>query len=240
MNNTIIFKLFDNSSELDFNPDYSVASLIYSSLLEDKYLNGGMDLGVFDFRKNSTIISSLSNVLSDENSFNSYLSSYIMSLVDNVTFMDLFNYLTDTKLLASVAGGLLFEAGMIALPTGLPGLALLGVGTVLTAYGSGMLDDLGTDLPGYAKPENQLNFGISMGLNFAGLGFSEGFARGVLYKEVQEKLITGFVPSIKAYGKTIADETLGKEYGKIGGICKSYINTVIENFLIEKIENRCL
>ena len=154
MNNTIIFKLYDNSSELDFNPDGNVASLIYSSLLEGKYLNGGMDLGVFDFSKNSTIISSLNTIISDDNSFNSYLSNYIMSLVDNVTFTDLFNYLTDTKLLASVAGGLLFEAGMIALPTGLPGLALLGVGTVLTAYGSGMFDDLGTDHPGYAKPEN--------------------------------------------------------------------------------------
>ena len=80
---------------------------------------------------------------------------------------------------------------------------------MLTAYGSGMLDDLGTDHPGYAKPENQLNFGISMGLNFAGLGFSKGLARGVLYTEVQEKLVTGCIPSIKAYGKTIIDETFG-------------------------------
>ncbi len=105
--------------------------------------------------------------------------------------------------------------------------------------GSGMLDDLGTDHPGYAKPENQLNFGISMGLNFAGLGFSEGFARGVLYKEVQEKLITGFVPSIKAYGKTIVEETLESDYGKIGSICGSYIDTLLENFLIGYVENRC-
>ncbi len=79
-----------------------------------------------------------------------------------------------------------------------------------------------------------------MGLNFAGLGFSKSLARGILYKEVQEKLITGFIPSIKAYRKTIAEETLDSEYGKIGKICKSYINNVIENFLIEKIENRCL
>lgn len=105
--------------------------------------------------------------------------------------------------------------------------------------GSGMLDDLGTDHPGYSKPENQLNFGISMGINFAGLGFSKGLARGILYKEVQEKLITGFIPSIKAYGKTIAEKTFDSEYGKIGKICKSYINNVIENFLIGYVENRC-
>ena len=122
---------------------------------------------------------------------------------------------------------------MIALPTGLPGLALLGLGTVLTAYGSGMFDDLGTDHPGYAKPENQLNFGLSMGLNFVGLGASEGLARGVLYKEVQEKLVTGFVPSIKAYGKTIMDESLGKGNAKISTVIWAYV----ENSVILAIEN---
>ena len=116
-----------------------------------------MDVGVFDFRNNSNIVSNLNSILATQNSFNNYLSNFIIDLVEDVNYTDLFAYLTDTKLLASVAGGLLFEAGMIALPTGLPGLALLGVGTVLTAYGSGMLDDLGTDHPGYAKPENQLN-----------------------------------------------------------------------------------
>ena len=43
--------------------------------------------------------------------------------------------------LASVAGGIFFEAGMIATCTGvgLPvGLALMGVGTICTAYGSGL------------------------------------------------------------------------------------------------------
>ena len=79
---------------------------------------------------------------------------------------------------------------MIALPTGLPGLALLGVGTVLTAYGSGMLDDLGTDHPGYSKPENQLNFGISMGLNFFGGATSKGILRG---KSYFDNLLSNFI-----------------------------------------------
>ena len=192
-----------------------------------------MDVGVFDFRNNSNIVSNLNSILATQNSFNDYLSNFIIDLVEDVNYTDLFNYLTDTKLLASVAGGLLFEAGMIALPTGLPGLALLGVGTVLTAYGSGMFDDIGTDHPGYAKPENQLNFGISMGINFAGLGFSEGLARGVLYKEVQEKLITGFIPSIKAYGKTIFEEALYNKYGKISTLCTSYIQNVFQSFLFD-------
>lgn len=227
--------MFDNSFKFIFCPNGSISSLINSSLLEDKYLNGGMDVGVFDFRKNSNIVSNLNSILATQNSFNNYLSNFIIDLVEDVNYTDLFAYLTDTKLLASVAGGLLFEAGMIALPTGLPGLALLGVGTVLTAYGSRMLDDIGTDHPGYAKPENQLNFGISMGLNFAGLGFSEGFARGVLYKEVQEKLITGFIPSIKEYGKTIIDETFWDNKNMLTGTAKEYFINIIENYIFENL-----
>ena len=94
-----------------------------------------------------------------------------------------------------------------------------------------MFDDLGTDHPRYAKPENQLNFGISMGLNFIGGGTSQGIMRGILYKEVQEKLVTGFVPSIKAYGKTIMDETLINKHGKIGAVTESYLENLGVNFL---------
>ena len=72
------------------------------------------------------------------------------------------------------------------LPTGLPGIALLWFGTVLTAYCSGMFDDLGTDHPGYAKPENQLNFGVSMSINLLGLGASEGFIKGVLQMKFEK------------------------------------------------------
>ena len=199
-----------------------------------------MDVGVFDFRKNSNIVSNLNSILATQNSFNNYLSNFIIDLVEDVNYTDLFNYLTDTKLLASVAGGLLFEAGMIALPTGLPGLALLGVGTVLTAYGSGMLDDIGTDHPGYSKPENQLNFGISMGLNFIGLKGSEGFLKGILYKEFQENLVTGFIPSIKSYGKDIFEQTFINKFGRMGKIGKTYLLTLIENQIIsDLILNRC-
>ena len=237
-NGTIMFELADNSSKLIFGPDGSVASLISSDILENNYLNGGMDLGTFNFLKNSTIISNLKSIVNSSYYDINCLSNWIISLVNDsdINFTAIVSYLSDPKLVASVVGGLLFEAGMIALPTGLPGLALLGLGTVLTAYGSGMFDDLGTDHPGYAKPENQLNFGLSMGLNFIGGGLSKGVARGILYDEISEKLVTGFVPSIKAYGKTIVDETLINKYGKIGAISKSYFegllyNSIFDNFL---------
>ncbi|ADC47975.1 hypothetical protein mru_2125 [Methanobrevibacter ruminantium M1] len=234
-NGTIIFELADNSSKLIFGPDGSVASLISSDILENNYLNGGMDLGTFNFLKNSTIISNLKSIVNSSYYDINCLSNWIISLVNDsdINFTAIVSYLSDPKLVASVVGGLLFEAGMIALPTGLPGLALLGLGTVLTAYGSGMFDDLGTDHPGYAKPENQLNFGLSMTLNFLGLGGSEGFLRGVLYNEVQEKLVVGFVPSIKAYGKTIIKETFYDDNGVLAGVAKSYFDNILQNILFD-------
>ena len=72
-----------------------------------------------------------------------------------------------------------------------------------------------------------------MGLNFIGGGMSKGLARGILYGEVREKLVTGFVPSIKAYGKTIVDETLINKYGKLGAVTKSYLENLTYNFLYE-------
>ena len=51
--------------------------------------------------------------------------------------------LSDPKFLAGVAGGIMFEAGMIASMTGvgLPvGLALMGAGTLCTAYSCGLFD----------------------------------------------------------------------------------------------------
>ncbi len=77
-----------------------------------------------------------------------------------------------------------------------------------------------------------------MGLNFAGLGFSEGFARGILYKEVQEKLITGFVPSIKAYGKTIIDETFWDNKNILSGIAKEYLKNLFEGFIFDNLLRR--
>ena len=108
---------------------------------------------------------------------------------------------------------------------------------MLTAYGSGMFDDLGTDHPGYAKPENQLNFGLSMGLNFIGGGLSKGVARGILYDEISEKLVTGFIPSIKAYGKTIVDETLINKHGKIAAILESYFEEIWISYFIDLFIN---
>ena len=71
--------------------------------------------------------------------------------------------------LASVAGVIFFEAGMIATCTGvgLPvGLALMGAGTICTAYSSGLIDYNDNDgIYFNTTLENQANFGFSMGLN---------------------------------------------------------------------------
>ncbi|MCQ2961191.1 MAG: hypothetical protein MJ235_02450 [archaeon] len=81
---------------------------------------------------------------------------------------------------------MLFEAGMIASCTGvgLPvGLALMGAGTVCTAYGSGLF---GVDETGgfytNVTDGNLADFGFSMGLNVAGGGVGASAAKSTLRK----------------------------------------------------------
>lgn len=86
--------------------------------------------------------------------------------------------------LASVAGGIFFEAGMIATCTGvgLPvGLALMGVGTICTAYGSGLfgMTDTGNFYSNLTD-ENLADFGFSMSLNLIGGGYSAAAAKSTL------------------------------------------------------------
>lgn len=87
---------------------------------------------------------------------------------------------------SGVVGGMLFEAGMIASCTGvgLPvGLALMGAGTVCTAYGSGLF---GVDESGgfytNVTDGNLADFGFSMGLNAVGGGIGAFAAKSTLKK----------------------------------------------------------
>ena len=84
--------------------------------------------------------------------------------------------LSDPKFLAGVAGGIMFEAGMIASMTGVGapvGLALMGAGTLCTAYSCGLFDrDSNGNYVG-STTENWAYFGFSMSLN-VGVGAYSG------------------------------------------------------------------
>ena len=98
----------------------------------------------------------------------------------------LYETASDPHFWSGVVGGMLFEAGMIASCTGvgLPvGLALMGAGTVCTAYGSGLF---GVDETGgfytNVTDGNLADFGFSMGLNAVGGGVGASAAKSTLRK----------------------------------------------------------
>ncbi|MDO5819837.1 MAG: chitobiase/beta-hexosaminidase C-terminal domain-containing protein [Methanobrevibacter sp.] len=114
----------------------------------------------------------------------------VVSTMENVAGYVYEEYVSDPKFLSGVAGGLLFEAGMIATCTGVGapiGLALIGVGTVCTAYSSGLLDFNNNGPYINASDENCLGFGFSMGLNLI-TGGSSGVASRCAFKEVGGKV----------------------------------------------------
>lgn len=99
----------------------------------------------------------------------------VVSTMGNVAGYVIEEYVSDPKFLSGVAGGLLFEAGMIATCTGVGapiGLALMGVGTVCTAYSSGLLDFNSNGPYINATQENCLGFGFSMACNGISGGYS--------------------------------------------------------------------
>ena len=56
---------------------------------------------------------------------------------------------------------------------------------------------------------------------------------GILYNDVREKLVVGFAPSIKAYGKTIIQETFYEDNGVLAGITKNYFENILQNYLFD-------
>ena len=114
----------------------------------------------------------------------------VVCSMENVADYVFREYVSDPKFLSGVAGGLLFEAGMIATCTGVGapiGLALMGVGTVCTAYSSGLLDFNSNGPYINASQENCLDFGFSMSLNLI-TGGSSGVAARSAFKEVGGKV----------------------------------------------------
>ena len=108
----------------------------------------------------------------------------IVSSIDNFGPYIVDEYLTNPKFLTGVAGGLLFEAGMIAICTGVGapiGIALMGAGTLCTAYSSGLIDFNDNGVYFNNTSENQLNFGFSMLVNCV-TGGGGGFAARSSFK----------------------------------------------------------
>ena len=115
----------------------------------------------------------------------------IISSIDNFGPYIVDEYLTNPKFLTGVAGGLLFEAGMIAICTGVGapiGIALMGAGTLCTAYSSGLIDFNDNGVYFNNTYENQLNFGFSMVCNVIGAG-AEGYVAGNSFKIVGNEVL---------------------------------------------------
>ncbi|WP_407463093.1 transglutaminase domain-containing protein, partial [Methanobrevibacter sp.] len=117
------FGFGDNSSYLQFDALGNVASLISPSMYD-----GGISLGSFNFNSQSSLINNLNNILqlvNDLSILNPVLSCIIdpmiggiVSSVENMNFTKVMTYLTDTKLLAGIAGGIITEIGLVSTLTG--------------------------------------------------------------------------------------------------------------------------
>ena len=176
-NGTIIFELADNSSKLIFGPDGSIASLISSDILENNYLNGGIDLGNFDFMANSTIVNGLNNILNnftDDMLLIPYLHNYfniwcIENL--NLTYKEqvLFNFTSD--LVIGLIGSWLlvkgfevgFELSYEATPfIGIPiGFLISSVGIILICESNDLIE----------QPNNATRISFTM-IDLGGVGIS--------------------------------------------------------------------
>lgn len=102
----------------------------------------------------------------------------VVATATSMTFEDYVKmYVSDPKFWAGIAGGILFDVGVIATASGigLPiGLGLMGAGTLFTAYSCGLFDfDKNGKYVG-ATTENLISFGFSMGLNVVGAFMGAG------------------------------------------------------------------
>lgn len=114
-------------------------------------------------------------------------------------------YVADPKFWAGIGGGLLFDAGKIAIFTGVGapvGLALMGVGTFFTAYSCGLFDmDSEGNYVGLTG-ENMGNFAFSMGCNIIGSG-DAAYASRIAFKSMGGEVLqqsTKRVVSASSYG----------------------------------------
>lgn len=114
-------------------------------------------------------------------------------------------YVADPKFWAGIGGGLLFDAGKIAIFTGVGapvGLALMGVGTFCTAYSCGLFDmDSEGNYVGLTG-ENMGNFAFSMGCNIIGSG-KVAYASRIAFKSMGGEVLqqsTKRVVSASSYG----------------------------------------
>ena len=102
----------------------------------------------------------------------------VVATATSMTFEDYVKmYVSDPKFWAGIAGGILFDVGVIATVRGigLPlGIGLMGAGTLFTAYSCGLFDfDKNGKYVG-ATNENLISFGFSMGLNVVGAFMGAG------------------------------------------------------------------
>ena len=132
--------------------------------------------------------------------------------------------LCNPEFISGVAGGVLFEAGMVALASGVGapiGIALLGAGTLCTAYSCGLFDfDSNGDYAGLTD-ENMWNFAFSMGLNLIGGGVESALTKSALKKA----------------GWDVVQHSVSKvnSFEFAGGYSKTQITTFIKE--IEQVEN---
>ena len=123
----------------------------------------------------------------------------------------------------STGGGLLITAGLIAFGACPPlGIAMLGIGLLLTADASGLTKDP-------TNPYNWLDFGVSVGLSLAG-------PEGVTLKTaIQPAFRQTMKLTVKKYGyKTVAHGTLGSN-GR--SAIKTYYNNYITGSSISGLIN---
>ncbi len=184
--NVTYFGLSDNSSYLTFTEYGGYGSYIIINQLNKKYkLNGGMILGLFNFLKSSKIVSNLKNIINSEiHNIYSKIYNQFYSKIKNFRSNNIINYLynnvSNSRTLSGIVGGFMVNAGLIMTSSGagaVVGIPLLAVGTICTAYSSGLIniDKNSKKISVNLTQHNAVEFGISMGLNAYDLGSEYNF-----------------------------------------------------------------
>ena len=173
-----------------------------------------------------------------EESFNAIvpLVGVLVSSLENIGSYVLDEYLSNPKFLSGVVGGLLFEAGMIATCTGVGapvGLALMGAGTICTAYSSGLIDYNDNDgIYFNTTLENQANFGFSMSCNLISGGIG-GLASSSAFKATGSEVIqiaskNAVIDSKGFYTTTISTKYVAYE-GSSNTVSRYVINRMVNS-----------
>ncbi|MCI6931196.1 MAG: hypothetical protein MR750_08105, partial [Methanobrevibacter boviskoreani] len=202
--NNTYFGLSDNTSYLAYTEYGGFGSYILFNYLNRKYkFNGGMILGSYNFLRPSKIINNLKNILKSEiHNIYSTIYNQVYSRIKNKDVKNLVNYIyedvSNPRMLSGIAGGFMVNAGLIMTLSGagaIVGVPLLVAGTICTAYSSGLInvDKKTKKISMNFTQRNELEFGISMGLDACDLGSEYN----VVSKSVKTKSVVKAIKTVR-------------------------------------------